>query len=1060
MMNNVIIENGSRGEVLSLEPLSQPAPHVMLGDEETMVTLPDGDPLLLCPDGSVQQAASHQLTYATLDTTAVNIVLEPLKTEGLESEPSQCDLTAGKTEDMFDGDVRGGAECPRLVVVGEAGTGDAMTYIYIQGEAETARDGGETETGEGHTITLNSADGSTLHTLPASYTQHLEHAYGDLVLVGGGDGGTVDAAVGEVTGTGDGGQEDKRVLLLSVRPLRLEAEGERPALALSSAAQESTEQQGAAEEGVAEGRVRRETGRREDETSTIEARLATRDSLLPPRRNRRCGDPGKLTCPVCHTQFKSGRHYHGHLQVHRGQGVWHCDMCQYTCDSAVELRVHKAELHHDARPFKCPNCHLTFPKSLMLEDHIRSVHNKERPFTCSFCTKGFYRPHDLKMHLNLHLGIKTNVCYVCGQQFSHPSNLIRHHRLHTGIKPYVCSTCGKRFTQVTLLHKHRATHQPGAGTCPLCPSSFRSAAGLRKHAKSEHDKSMTLQEAGRILRGRRGTGGRSYYCRVCGAQFSVKSELKVHEQREHGKGTQHRCASCDKVYCVADLKTHACLTTKEVKQRAAPTVSVTPEATITASANSERESDAEEEEEEYLVVYITSEGESVSYVMKKGNRASRDEVLQVDAPRPEQLAEETSARPEETIMINVQDRPPALAPHRAAVSSPDGNVPVADPTEPEDADPDSPLPVHGIKLEPRPSTDTPSDAVDASRLADRSFLSLVTSMELSAPQNSGSRVKKKAALRPISMKRDGGDLGPRSEDSESGAKTEGQAVAPLTCKDCGKKFQKQWNLQQHVATHDASLHRYKCGMCSTTFAYRSTLNKHMVKHRPTQEVHACQQCNKKYKCLASLKQHHKRDHMRHRPYVCEMCRKDFFSKSDFKYHMRCVGCLCCVWGVFCPKKFIQFVTLKIHLKKHEKMASEEMMADDSYPGGLKYTGIDLVGDGGSIVAGMNPDAAGLTPGRDADETLTAAGEADVSLGGAAAVDSPPMMTNSESADTGLTSDHLPPGTIILAQSGLDASHGGGQFGGSHTAVVTGVDDQDTHAPTPPPHKTPTMTQRH
>ncbi|XP_037792322.1 uncharacterized protein LOC119587712 [Penaeus monodon] len=78
---------------------------------------------------------------------------------------------------------------------------------------------------------------------------------------------------------------------------------------------------------------------------------------------------------------------------------------------------------------------------------------------------------------------------------------------------------------------------------------------------------MTLQEAARIIRGQRTSSGRSYYCQVCGAQFSIKSELKAHERREHGDSTEHRCASCNKVFSTAEVKSHTCLTAEEEERR-------------------------------------------------------------------------------------------------------------------------------------------------------------------------------------------------------------------------------------------------------------------------------------------------------------------------------------------------------------------------------------------------------------------------------------------------------------------------------------------------------------
>nr|XP_027230386.1 zinc finger protein 865-like [Penaeus vannamei] len=850
-MNNVVVEEASRRrpgislsalEGLPAAPVT-PA-HVSLGEAKAVVTLQEAagnetmvalqeagenEPLILCPleepgAAGVRQGHAHHhlptgatLTYAALDE-GVNIVLQPLKTEP-HAHASPVGLAGDDAHQVrgADGCAKvggGGGGGPQLVVVGDAGAGDTMTYIYIQGESQGEQEGGVAPA-DAHTITLNSADGSTLHTLPAAYTQHLEHAYGDLVLVGGGSGaadvGGAAAAGGTRLEDGDGGADegrrpDEEVLLLSVAPIKLEEQDGGAALALPAPARSApshvrdSRPSAALEESVSAGRGRREGGRQEarlpeDEAGTIEARLATRDSLLPPRRNRRCGNPGGLTCPVCRTQFKSGRQYHGHLHVHRGHGVWQCDMCEHTSDTAVALSLHKSEAHHEARPYKCPHCALSFPKSLMLEDHVRSVHNKERPYTCSFCTKGFYaRPTRLKMHLNLHLGIKSNVCHVCGRQFSHPSNLIRHQRLHTGIKPYVCFTCGKRFTQVTLLHQHRASHQPGAGVCPLCPATFRSAAGLRKHSKLEHKKPMTLQEAARIIRGQRTSTGRSYYCQVCGAQFSIKSELKAHEQQEHGDSTEHRCASCNKVFSRPPRS-------KDIEGE-----------------------EEEEEEEEYLVVHI--EGERVSYVVKKGTKSSRNKVLEIDAARPDALSEDDfpapccpkdhhdqRAGPTPGLLQDGQTMmslPPEIEEGESAPAGLGGGEDSASGLDHMDAD-KAALPLASIKLEPQTEDD-------------------LDQMTLRTSRN-------------IALKGECDDLN-LDEDTKVGGGGGAGAVAPLTCRNCGKVFQKRWNFQQHIATHDASLHKYKCDTCGHTFAYRSTLNKHVLKHRSPPQLHPCQLCKK------------------------------------------------------------------------------------------------------------------------------------------------------------------------------------------------------------------------
>lgn len=695
-MQNKNNESGNReGHILSLQAYTQPASSSQNKlESESSISMAGerNDTLMLCSEEmpSTQELASEStLTYATLDADG-NIVLQPFKSNG-QYQHTRID-TQNRSDIQKQGvqlqevEISQGPAQPQLVVVGNATTGDGMTYIYIQGDPGTETSDIEgISTTDSHTITLNSEDGSTLQTLPATYSHHLENAYGDLVLV---DAETTqnDRNVNAKNGSLS---NDDQVLLFSVAP-NFELENqvvnntltvpspkkvfphERQQLMTSKMHLEKTldNNQIMNDDNEAE-KVDDPSLPVDDETTTIEARIATRDSLLPPRRQTRRSVNG-FGCPVCNIQLKSKKQLRIHLQQHHGDKVWLCDVCDFSCETSWELRQHKNENHKEDRPFSCHHCSMSFPKLLMLDDHVRSVHDKERPYSCSFCMKGFYRPHDLKMHLNLHLGIKSNVCYVCGRQFSHPSNLIRHHRLHSGIKPYVCSTCGRRFTQATALQKHQISHQSKAGVCPLCPATFRSLSGLIKHSKIEHKKILTMSEAARIIRGKKTGGTRSYYCFVCGEQFTIKSDLKLHEKQKHGNETELKCKNCHKVYkSVYDVKVHACISPEEERSGREKDKMII-ESSKLSPRNSKDEmfnlkddhevdEPPDEEGEEYLVMYITPEGESVSYVMKKGGKGAADKVLEVNAhQRREQLGQDEAfnlhALPEETIMINVHDK--------------------------------------------------------------------------------------------------------------------------------------------------------------------------------------------------------------------------------------------------------------------------------------------------------------------------------------------------------------------------------------------------------------------
>lgn len=179
---------------------------------------------------------------------------------------------------------------------------------------------------------------------------------------------------------------------------------------------------------------------------------------------------------------------------------------------------------------------------------------------------------------------------------------------------------------------------------------------------------------------------------------------------------------------------------------------------------------------------------------------------------------------------------------------------------------------------------------------------------------------------------------------------------------------------------------------------------------------------------------------------------------------------------YCPKKFIQLVTLKIHLKKHEKLAPEELKpADEGLRGKEEVSlnlglGEELVGEQANLVAAMdeslcNPSSATSLGVSSANAITTSAstisasiaasqgsaeGEeensgalgvhtnSDLGLERALSTNAAALLANTSASAPRLTMDGFPPGTVILAQGGLEDADGGGQFSGGHTAVVAGV----------------------
>nr|XP_027230397.1 protein krueppel-like [Penaeus vannamei] len=71
-----------------------------------------------------------------------------------------------------------------------------------------------------------------------------------------------------------------------------------------------------------------------------------------------------------------------------------------------------------------------------------------------------------------------------------------------------------------------------------------------------------------------------------------------------------------------------------------------------------------------------------------------------------------------------------------------------------------------------------------------------------------------------------------------------------------------------------------------------------------------------------------RIHKKEQPYMCFACGREFSHLSHLHRHERIHTGERPHKCPYCPKKFIQLVTLKIHLKKHEKLAPEELKPAD------------------------------------------------------------------------------------------------------------------------------------
>ncbi len=103
-------------------------------------------------------------------------------------------------------------------------------------------------------------------------------------------------------------------------------------------------------------------------------------------------------------------------------------------------------------------------------------------------------------------------CPKCPKTFSGQSGLNFHLPKHTGNFKFWCEMCQKGFGRSSDYEDHMRKHEGRLHFCEYCAKSFQSSRGLELHLR-EH------------------TGKYPFYCRTCGAGFSLQKKLEIHENQ-------------------------------------------------------------------------------------------------------------------------------------------------------------------------------------------------------------------------------------------------------------------------------------------------------------------------------------------------------------------------------------------------------------------------------------------------------------------------------------------------------------------------------------------------
>ncbi|XP_060094010.1 zinc finger protein 436-like [Heteronotia binoei] len=136
---------------------------------------------------------------------------------------------------------------------------------------------------------------------------------------------------------------------------------------------------------------------------------------------------------------------------------------------------------------------------------------------------------------------------------------------------------------------------------------------------------------------------------------------------------------------------------------------------------------------------------------------------------------------------------------------------------------------------------------------------------------------------------------------------------PFECSECGKRFSRKGNLQEHLRTHTGEK-PFECSECGKRFTQNGDLQKHLQTHTG-EKPFECSECGKRFSRSGDL-QKHLRTHTGEKPFECSECGKGFSRKGNLQEHLRthtgekpfeCSEC----W-----RRFSRSSNLQEHLRTH------------------------------------------------------------------------------------------------------------------------------------------------
>ncbi|KAM4601279.1 zinc finger protein 687a isoform 2-T3 [Polymixia lowei] len=315
-------------------------------------------------------------------------------------------------------------------------------------------------------------------------------------------------------------------------------------------------------------------------------------------------------CPECQLQFSSKEEVAAHFQEIKPAHSTPCTECTppmllpNSCSAASHQRIHKA-----CPPHVCPECGGTAKQS-SFQSHLQDtcLHFARRiGYRCSSCQVVVGGLNSVKSHIQTAHCDMFHKCPSCPMAFksapSIQSHITAQHPTLTGGQAkliYKCVMCDTVFTQKSLLYVHFDTHLANQKVhvfkCPECTKLYSQRNSLMDHIKSSHkapavqqdlppspakrprsrapvrtetlDKEEWTDDEEEKVNGEKTKTISRWNCVPCHARYTDREDFIVHMAEQHGKILKKfPCNKCESSFTsTSSLRRHIRVKHKGIKR--------------------------------------------------------------------------------------------------------------------------------------------------------------------------------------------------------------------------------------------------------------------------------------------------------------------------------------------------------------------------------------------------------------------------------------------------------------------------------------------------------------